>query len=92
MKSRNSAHFLPIELSQIEVTMKRPVSAGPFADGMANVTATRSRKPKITDTTTDMTMPHAAARDACRVSSLMCADASYPVIVYCAIRRPVRNT
>src|SRR5207253_5190563 len=92
MKSRSSAHLLPIELRQIEVTMKRPVSAGPFADGIANVTATRSRKPKITDTTTDMTMPHAAARDAFRVSSLMCADASYPVIVYCAIRRPARKT
>src|SRR6185312_11066530 len=48
--------------------------------------------PKITDTTTDMTMPIAAARDALRVSSLMWADASYPVIVYWDIRRPMPNT
>src|SRR5437588_12257399 len=76
MKSRNSAHRRPIELSQIDVTMKSPVSAGPFEDGIANVTATSRRNPKITETTTDITIPHAAARDACRVSSLMCADAS----------------
>ena len=49
-------------------------------------------KPKITETTTDMTMPQAAPREACFVSSLMCAEASYPVIVYWAISRPVRNT
>ena len=44
--------------------------------GIANVTATSSAKPKITDTTTDMTMPQAAAREAPRVSSRMCAEAS----------------
>jgi hypothetical protein len=33
-------------------------------------------KPKITDITTDMTTPQAAAREALRVSSLMCAEAS----------------
>jgi hypothetical protein len=33
-------------------------------------------KPKITEATTDMTMPRAAARDAALVSSLMCAEAS----------------
>src|ERR671936_2989243 len=92
MKSRNSAHLLPIDPSQIDWTMKRPVSSGPFADGIANVTATSRTKPKITDTTTDMTMPQAAPIEAWRVSSLMCAEASYPVIVYCAIRRPVANT
>ena len=32
--------------------------------------------PKKTEATTDMTIPIAAARDACRVSSLMCAEAS----------------
>ena len=31
---------------------------------------------RITDTTTDMTMPHAAPSDALCVSSLMCAEAS----------------
>ena len=33
-------------------------------------------QPKNTDATTDMTMPDAAEREACRVSSLMCAEAS----------------
>jgi len=32
--------------------------------------------PNTTDTTTDMTMPMAAERDAFCVSSLMCAEAS----------------
>ncbi len=64
MKSKNSAQRLPIDDSQMFCTMNRPVSAGPFADGIANVTATRSRKPKTTDTTTDITMPHAAPIDA----------------------------
>ena len=48
--------------------------------------------PKITDMTTDITTPHAAVREARRVSSLMCADASYPVYVYCAISRPRPKT
>jgi hypothetical protein len=48
--------------------------------------------PKKTETTTDMIIPIAAPREACRVSSDMCADASKPVIVYCAIRRPIPNT
>ncbi len=58
------------------VTMLAPASSPPCVLGIANVTATRSAKPKITETTTDITMPQAAARDALRVSSLMCADAS----------------
>ena len=49
-------------------------------------------KPKTTDATTDMYIPTAAERDAWWVSSAMCADASNPVIVYWAIRSPVRNT
>ena len=56
--------------------------------GMANVTATSRMKPKKTETTTDMYMPTAAPREAWRVSSLMWAEASKPVIVYCAISRP----
>src|SRR5262249_29143749 len=47
---------------------------------------------KITETTTDMYMPTAAMREALCVSSAMCADASKPVIVYCAISRPRPNT
>ena len=60
--------------------------------GIANVTATSRMNPKITDTTTDMTMPIAAERDAFLVSSLMWAEASYPVIVYWAISNPMPNT
>src|SRR5438045_1500426 len=76
MKSRNSAHFLPIDVCQMYCTMKRPAPAAPLSSGTTKVTATRSRKPKITDTTTDITIPQAAPTDACLVSSLMCAEAS----------------
>src|SRR5919201_3150103 len=91
MKSRNSAQRLLIDVSQMYVTMFAPAEAAPFVSGIANVTATSRMKPKITDTTTDMTMPQAAPSCALWVSSLMCAEASYPVIVYWAIRRPVRK-
>ena len=37
-------------------------------------------------------MPSAAPRAAPFVSSLRCAEASKPVIVYCAISRPIPNT
>ena len=68
-------------------------SIAPAVSGIASVTATSRMKPKNTDTTTAMYMPTAAARDASfKFSSAMCADASKPVIVYCAIARPVRNT
>ena len=53
----------------------------PCTSGTAKVIATSRMNPKNTEATTDMTIPMAAAREACRVSSLMCADASYPVIV-----------
>ena len=35
-----------------------------------------------------MYIPTAAMRDACLVSSAMCADASNPVIVYCGHQKP----
>src|SRR6266571_9098195 len=76
MKSRNSAQRRLIDVSQMYVTMFAPALVAPCVSGIANVTATSSRKPKITDTTTDMTMPHAAPSWALRVSSLMCAEAS----------------
>src|SRR6476469_9409730 len=74
-KMRNSTHLVPIESRQMLWTMKAVVSDGPFA-GMTNVTATSRMKPKMTETTTDITMPHAAPSEALRVSSLMCAEAS----------------
>src|SRR5881275_250415 len=72
--SRNSAHFVLIDVCQMYVTAKPPAAIVPLVSGTANVTATSRTNPKITDMTTDMTTPHAAARDARRVSSLMCAD------------------
>src|SRR6266550_1578487 len=74
--SRNSAHLVLIDVCQMYVTTLAPAPSAPLVLGMANVTATSSAKPKITDMTTDITIPQAAARDALRVSSLMCADAS----------------
>ena len=54
--------------------------------------ATSRMKPKITDTTTENTMPRGADVSASWVSSDMCADASYPVSVYCALSRPISAT
>src|SRR5258707_15423107 len=73
--SRNSAHLVLIDDCQMYVTMFVPASSPPWGLGIANVTASSSANPKITDTTTDITMPQAAARDAGRVSSLRCAHA-----------------
>jgi hypothetical protein len=39
-----------------------------------------------------MITPRAAEREAFCVSSLMCADASYPVYVYCACSSPSKST
>src|SRR5215212_6488547 len=93
MTSRNSAHCVPIDCSQMYFTAntywRATSSAGP---GIANVTATSRMKPNTTETTTDMTIPIAAVREALRVSSLMCAEASKPVIVYWAISRPMPAT
>ena len=74
------------------MTASAPASVTPATSGTANVIATSRMNPKNTDTTTDMTMPMAAVREAWRVSSLMCAEASNPVIVYCAISRPMPKT
>ena len=75
MRIRNSAQLLPIESCQMCWTMNADVSDGPLA-GITKVTATSRTKPKMTETTTDITMPQAAPSEALRVSSLMCAEAS----------------
>ena len=64
----------------------------PCTSGTTKVTATSRTNPKTTDATTAVTIPIAADRDAWRVSSLMCADASYPVIVYADMIRPRART
>ena len=73
-------------------TSNAPAATVPSTSVTANVTATSRMKPKMTETTTDMTMPSAAPRAAPFVSSLRCAEASKPVIVYWAISSPMPNT
>ena len=51
-----------------------------------------STQPANSDTTIDITMPRGPLREAPRVSSVMCADASYPVNVYWASSRPSSST
>ena len=77
MMSRNSAHFVLIAFCQMYWTANvywRAVSC--TLPGIANVTATSRMNPKMTDTTTDITMPIAADREAFCVSSLRWAEAS----------------
>ncbi len=46
------------------------------------LTPMRSTKPAIHDTQIDVTIPFGPETAALRVSSVTCADASYPVKVY----------
>src|SRR5919109_5141208 len=64
MKSKNSAQFALIDVSQMYGTADPTASSVPWTSGTAKVTATRSMKPKTTETTTADTMPQAAAREA----------------------------
>ena len=89
MKRMNVPQLSPMAVTQLDGTMYRSKTG---SAGSAAVTATSRMKPKNTDATTDMYIPTAADREACCVSSATCADASNPVIVYCAIKRPVRAT
>src|SRR5712691_7925043 len=71
IRSRNSAHLVLIAFCQMYCTAN--VYCRAIFDtrpGIANVTATSRMNPKITDTTTDITMPMAAEREAFCVSSL----------------------
>ena len=68
------------------------MSSAPWLLGIAKVTATRRIQPKITETTTEVHIPIAAIREALLVSSAVCADASNPVIVYCASSMPSPST
>ncbi len=81
----NVPQLWPIAATQLDGTMYRS-SCG--STGNALVTATSRMNPKKTEATTDMYMPTAAQRDASWVSSATCAEASKPVIVYWAMRRP----
>src|SRR5215203_6979649 len=92
MKSRASDQRWLIDSAQIHGTTTPMFSSAPSVLGIENVTASSRIQPKITDATTDMYIPTAAVRDASRVSSARCADASKPVIVYCDIKRPSPKT
>src|SRR3954470_22282584 len=61
---------------QMKMTALASAAVVPSTSVAAKVMATSRMKPKTTDTTTDMIMPMAAVREAWRVSSLMCAEAS----------------
>src|SRR5579859_1225515 len=54
---------------------------------MAKVMPISSTQPATSETTIELTMPLGPATAASLVSSVMCAEASYPVNVYCASRR-----
>src|SRR5258705_1619680 len=92
MTSMNSAHLSLVAVCQMYCTSKAPAPSVPCTSGTANVTATSRMNPNTTETTTDMMMPSAAPRAAPLVSSLRCAEASKPVIVYCAISSPIPKT
>ncbi len=49
-------------------------------------------QPAARETVMALTMPRGPERAASRVSSVMCAEASYPVRVYWAISRPIIAT
>ena len=74
--SMNSAHLSLVDVCQMYCTSNAPAASVPAVSGIANVTATSRTKPKITETTTDITIPTAAPRPAFRVSSERCAEAS----------------
>ena len=76
MKSMNSAQCVLVAVDQTYWMMNVPAAAAAVSLGTTNVTATSRRKPKITETTTDITIPQAAPIEALRVSSLMWAEAS----------------
>ena len=92
MKSSDLRPVLAHRLAQIHVTRKPRFAMPPSVLGMANVTATSRMNPKTTDATTDMYIPTAAdARGLVRLLGHVRGRVE-PVIVYCAISRPVRKT
>ena len=76
MKSRIFAVVLPRESRNTCLTANVPAPSVTSKLWIAKVTASARMKPKTAETTIDMMIPIAAARDAFRVSSLMCAEAS----------------
>ena len=92
MKSSASAQFWLIDSAQIHGTMNPMFSSAPSRARDRERDREQEDQPKMTETTTDIHMPTAAIRDALFVSSAVCAEASNPVIVYCARSRPSPQT
>src|SRR5215212_8215231 len=77
----NLAPELDSALSMIAIDEPPPASTA-FVSVAANVSAKRTNQPNTPDQKTERHTPFAAPSAAPRVSSEMCADASYPVCVY----------
>src|SRR6202171_4069425 len=67
------------------------LAAVAFRSGIASVRASRLKKPKTNDQKTEFTIPQGARFAGFTVSSVTCAEASYPVNVHCASRRPTKK-
>ena len=68
------------------------LSSAPSYDWIAKVTPSSRIQPATIETTIDITMPRGPAVAADLVSSVMWAEASNPVSVYCASSRPISAT
>src|SRR3954454_5663887 len=83
----NLAAELDSALSMIAIDEPPPASTA-LTSVAANVSASRTNQPKTPAQNTERQTPCAAPSAAPRVSSEMCADASYPVCVYIVSRNP----
>src|SRR3954451_16216593 len=87
----NFAVALESALSMIAID-EPPPSLTAFRSVAANVSASSTNQPNTPDQKTERQTPLAAPSAAPRVSSEMCADASYPVCVYIVSRNPCVST
>src|SRR5262245_58347748 len=78
-------------MSEYPVMVPKELSNG-YLVGSAMLTPRSSTKPATRETQIELTIPFGPAIAAFRVSSVICADASYPVNVYCAFSNPSRKT
>src|SRR3954469_18184031 len=83
----NFAFALDRAPSMIEIDVP-PASLTPLTSVAAKVIANRTNHPKTPDQNTERQTPCAAPFAALRVSSEMCAEASYPVCVYIVKMKP----
>src|SRR3954453_17827459 len=80
---------VPVVSALVMIVPENPPAALiAFSSVAANVRASRTSQPMTPDQNTERQTPCAAPFAALRVSSEMCADASYPVCVYIVSRKP----